>query len=242
MRIGPVYPSRACGVAAMALAGSAALATACASGGGGAPPAGVAAEEIFAGLTGAWDVDTTTGTQSPVRKFRFEPTGPGEHSNVTDLGEAMQLAHRMAEEGLQRTMEWFGPVLEVWLDRPKTLILRVDEDRLLYVPAPGRIVEMPMSGEWVRSDSQRPSVRARVYWDDGRLAIERRVGSRGQVRSVLEIVDGRLQISRTLRLPRMSGPTPPYVLMYDRDEGGRDRTARRSRFGAGASRPSSRSP
>ena len=225
----------------MALAGSAALATACASGGGAPPPAGVEAEEIFAGLTGAWDVDTTTGTQSPVRKFRF---GPGRESiqNVTDLGEAMQLAHRMVEEGLQRTMEWFGPVLEVWLDRPKTLILRVDEDRLFYVPAPGRIVEMPMSGEWVRPDLERQYVRARVYWDDGRLAIESRVGSRGQVRSVLEIVDGRLQISRTLRLPRMSGPTPPYVLMYDRDEGGRDRTARRSRFGAGASRPSSRSP
>ncbi len=206
----------------MALAGSAALSAACASGGGAPPPTGVEAEEIFAGLTGAWALDETTGTQSPVRKFRFEPTGPGVHlKNVTDLGEAMQLAQRMSEEGLRRTMEWFGPVLEVWVDRPKMLILRVDEDRLFYVPAPGRIVEMPMSGEWVRHDPQRQSVRARVYWDGDRLAIERRVGSRGQVLSVLEVVDGRLQMSSTLRRPRFSAPTPPYVLMYDRDTGGR---------------------
>ena len=205
----------------MALAGSAALSAACASGGGAPPPTGAEAEEIFADLTGTWTVDTTTGTESPVRKFRFEPTGPGEHHpNVTDLGEAMQLSQRMSEEGLQRTMEWFGPVLEVWVDRPKTIILRVDEDRLFYVPAPGRIVEMPMSGEWVRPDPQRQSVRARVYWDGDRLAIERRVGSRGQVLSVLEIVDGRLQMSSTLRRPRFSVPTPPFVLMYDREEGG----------------------
>ena len=221
IRIATTLSNRGHRVAAMALAGSVALSSACASGGGAPPPAGVEAEEIFAGLTGAWALDTTTGTQAPVRKFRFESTGPRVHLNVTDLGEAMQLAQRMSEEGLQRTMVWFGPVLEVWVDRPKTLILRVDEDRLFYLPAPGRIVEMPMSGEWVRPDPQRQSVRARVYWDGDRLAIERRVGSRGQVLSVLEVVDGRLQMSSTLRRPRFSAPTPPYVLMYDRDTGGR---------------------
>ena len=78
MRIGTMFSTRGHRVSAMVVAGSAALSAACASGGGAPPPAGVEAEEIFAGLTGAWDVDTTTGTQSPVRKFRFEPTGPGE--------------------------------------------------------------------------------------------------------------------------------------------------------------------
>ncbi len=113
------------------------------------------------------------------------------------------------------------PILEVWLDRPSTLILRVDEDGVVYMPTPGRKVEIPMSGEWIIwQDPEGQSVRARVSWDGDRLALEHRAGSGGRVRSVLEIVDDRLRISRTLRLPRMSAPTRPYVLMYDRDEGG----------------------
>ena len=134
------------------------------------------------------------------------------------------MAERMAAEGLQRLMadlRDLRPILEVWLDRPSTLILRVDEDRLVYVPTPGRRVEMPMSGEWISwQDPEGQSVRARVYWRGDKLSLEHRAGSGGRVRSVLEIVDGRLRISRTLQLPRMSAPTRPYVLMYDRDEGG----------------------
>ena len=109
----------------------------------------------------------------------------------------------------------------MWLQEPNTLILRVDEERLIYVPTPGRSMEMPMSGEWIIwQDPEGQSVRARVYWDGDRLALERRVGSQGQVRSVLEIVDGRLRISRALRVPRMSTPAPLFVLTYDRDAGG----------------------
>ena len=239
IRIATTLSNRGHRVVAMALAGSAALSAACASGGGSPPPTGVEAEALFSGLTGTWEVDKSTGTKSP--GLQFQTIGEEVHLDVTDLGQARQIAHRMNDEALQRTMAWLGPILKVWLGRPSTLILRVDQDRLVYAPTPGRMVVMPMSGEWV-PDPQRQSVRARVFWDGGRLAIERRVGSRGQVRSVLEIVDGRLQISRTVRVPRMTEPARPYVLMYDRDEGGRDRTARRSRFGAGASRPSSRSP
>ena len=100
-----------------------------------------------------------------------------------------------------------------------TLILRVDEDRLAYVPTPGQSMEMPMSGEWIWQDPERQSVRTRVYWDGDRLALERRARSSGQVRAVLEIVDGRLRITRRIRVPRMSAPAPPFVLVYDRDEG-----------------------
>ena len=73
----------------------------------------------------------------------------------------------------------------------------VDEDVLVYMPTPGRTVELPMSGEWIWQDPERRFVRARVFRDGEGLTLERRVGSLGRVRSVLEIVDGRLQISRT---------------------------------------------
>ena len=65
MRIGTMFSSRVHGGAGMALAGLAALATACASRGGAPPLTGVEAEALFAGLTGAWDVDESTGTQAP---------------------------------------------------------------------------------------------------------------------------------------------------------------------------------
>ena len=221
MRIGTTLSSRGHGRAAMAFAGLAALSAACASGGGARPLTGVEAEALFAGLTGAWDVDESTGTQAPNFQFTDQPEV---HSDVKDLGQARQMAERMAAEGLQRLMadlRDLRPILEVWLDRPSTLILRVDEDRLVYVPTPGRRVEMPMSGEWISwQDQEGESVRARVYWRGDKLSLEHRAGSGGRVRSVLEIVDGRLRSSRTLQLPRMSGPTRPYVLMYDPDEGG----------------------
>ena len=135
--------------------------------------------------------------------------------------EARQVSERIAQESIQRTIAALKPIMEVWLQEPNTLILRVDEERMIYVPTPGRSMEIPMSGEWIIwQDPEGQSVRARVYWDGDRLALERRVGSRGQVRSVLEIVDGRLRISRALRVPRMSTPAPRFVLTYDRDEGG----------------------
>lgn len=130
---------------------------------------------------------------------------------------------RMSEEAIQRVSADSKPILEVFLQRPSTLILRADENRLVYVPTPGRSMEIPMSGEWIWQDpEERQSVRTRVYWEGGRLALERRAGSRGQVRSVLRIVDGRLEISRTIRVPRMSA-SAPFVLVYDRDEGGPNR-------------------
>ena len=58
------------------------------------------------------------------------------------------------------------PILEVWLQVPNTLILRVDEERLIYVPTPGRSMEMPMSGEW-------------IIWQDPGRAIRPRAGVLG---------------------------------------------------------------
>lgn len=75
-----------------------------------------------------------------------------------------------------------------------------------------------LSGGWVRQLVGRQSVRTRVYWDARRLALEHLVHSDAQVREVLEIVDGRLQMTRTVRVLRAS--VSPFVLRYDRAEEG----------------------
>lgn len=217
MRTGTTFSGQGHGGAGMALAGLVTLTAACASGGGTPPLTGAAAETLFAGLSGVWELDESSSANPPKFQIRNDPT---EALHVDDMEQARQIVARMAEEAIQRVKADLKPILEVWLQLPSTLILRVDEERLVYVPTPGRSMEMPMSGEWIWQDPERQSVRARVYWDGDRLALERRAGSRGQVRSVLEIVDGRLRISRTIRVPRMSSPAPPFVLMYDRDEGG----------------------
>lgn len=167
------------------------------------------------GLTGAWVADTTIGTRAP--KLSFHSREPEAHFHVDNVEQARQIAQQKADEALQRVIADFRPVFEVWVDRPSTLILHLDEDVLVYMPTPGRSVELPMSGEWIWQDPEQRFVRARVLRDGDRLTLERRVGSLGRVRSELEIVDGRLQISRTIRVPGMSAPAPPYVLMYDRD-------------------------
>ena len=95
----------------------------------------------------------------------------------------------------------------------------------------GQGMEMPMSGEWIiRQHLESPvpgrvpgrgryTVRTRVYWDGDRLALEHRAKAGGQVRAVLEIVDGRLQVTRSLRDSRIAA-LAPLVLVFDRDGGG----------------------
>ena len=189
---------------------------ACASGGGSPPLTGAEAEAIFAGLTGVWVLDdSSSSARMPKIEFQREKI----EVSAESVEQARREAARMSEELARRGTADLEAILEVFSQRPSTLILRVDEDRLAYVPAPGQSLEMPMSGEWIWQDPERQSVRTRVYWDGDRLALERRARSSGQVRAVLEIVDGRLRITRRIRVPRMSAPAPPFVLVYDRDEG-----------------------
>lgn len=100
------------------------------------------------------------------------------------------------------------------------------------MPTPGRSLELPMSGEWIEWIEQilgRHPIRTRVYWDGDSLAIEHRPRSGGQVRSVLEIMDGRLQITTRIRVLRTS--LPPSTLVYDRDEAGGTKVTEAHRVG-----------
>ncbi len=212
MRTGRTFSSRGHGVGGMALAGFTALTTACASGGGASPLTGGEAEALFAGLTGVWVLDENSSTM-PKLELQSEPT----RIPFEDMEQARQEAVRRGEEAAQRVMAELEPIFRVF-QRPSTLILRVDEERLVFMPTPGDSVEAPMNGEWIEQTPGGKPVRTRVYWDDDRLALEHRPHSGGQVRAVLEIVDGRLQITTRMRVMRTA--VPPYVLVYDRDEGG----------------------
>lgn len=101
--------------------------------------------------------------------------------------------------------------------RPKTLALRVDGSELVYAPTPGQSIAVPINGGSSTQYEERQLVRTRVRWDGVKLEFEHQVGSDGQVREVLEVVDGRLQMTRTIRV---AGETaPPLVLVYDRERG-----------------------
>ena len=216
MRTGATSSSRLRGVGGVAIAGLAALATACASGGRAPPPIGPEAEALFASLTGVWVLDETSRS---ARIPRIEKSVKVEQRVVrSDQRElARSEARRSAEEAMRREMAVIEAVMNVFVQRPSTLVLRVDGEKLIYVPTPGERIELPMSGGWVRQLVGRQSVRTRVDWDVDRLALEHLVHSDAQVREVLEIVDGRLQMTRTVRVLRAS--VSPFVLRYDRENG-----------------------
>ncbi len=182
------------GVGGTALAGLTALTTACASGGRAPPLTGAEAETLFEGLTGVWVVDKSS---SEMPKWEFQSVGS-----------------EIPAQGWTAVLEPIFLVFQPW----STLTLRVDEESLVLVPTPGHGVEAPMSGEWIEQTPGGKPVRTRVYWDGDRLGLEHRPGSGGQVRSVLEIADGRLQVTTRIRV--MGTRAPPYILVYDRDEAG----------------------
>lgn len=97
----------------MVLAGLAALSAACASGGGTPAPIGAEAEALFAGLSGAWVVDESTGTSRP--KLSFLSAGPGAHLDVDNPEQARQMVEHSLAEELQRVVTELRPILEVWI-------------------------------------------------------------------------------------------------------------------------------
>lgn len=207
------FSSRGQGVDGMALAGLVVLAAACASGGGNSSATLAETEALFAGLTGVWVLDEAASS-TPALESRWV----GTPIPVQDFEQARQEAVLMSEEETRRMMAVLEPVLTVsqaW----KRLILRVDDERLVLVPTLGDGMEVPMSGEWVEQTLGGHPVRARVYRDGDKLALEHRPHAGGQARAVLEIVDGRLRITQRKRVPRTSWP--PWVLVYDRDEAGK---------------------
>lgn len=199
-----------------ALAGLAVLTSACASSGRAPPVTGPEAEALFAALTGTWVLDER------------ESSSPMDMSAVPEVEtESFVIARGPGESG--QASSTVGDI-EAWLARrekarellgrwPTTLVLAVDEVQVAYAPTPGESVTVPMSGESTTHFEGEHRVHTRVVWEDGRLGLEHSVDSEAWVREVLEVVDGRLRMTRTMRVLREAGSPAPLVLVYWRDEG-----------------------
>lgn len=192
------------------LAGLAVLTGACATGGGGPRPVGAEAEALFAELSGVWVLDESGSSGQvaiPTRRelTSFVITRSGGRGYISGATEGV------AAPGVQET------TYEVLRRRPEILTLRADPAKLVYMPLSGQDIEVPMNGQWVGRTEGEWEVRTRVFWDDGRLGIEHEVGAKGWVTEVLEVVDGRLRMTREIH--RVDEPPAPIVLVYDRDEG-----------------------
>lgn len=97
--------------------------------------------------------------------------------------------------------------------RPDTLELELDGVAVGYHPSVGPAVYVPIDGRSEYRSANGQTVRTRIVWHEGALGIEYSVGSRARLREVLEVVDGRLEVRRTMQIVR---DFPPVVLVYDR--------------------------
>ena len=201
------------GFGGLALAGVTVLMTACASSGRAAPVTGPEAEALFTALTGRWvlderesssPMDVPSAPEVQTESF-VVARRPGEPAQV--IGDVSAIVSSLANR--EKALE----VLARW---PATLVLRVDGVQLVYVPAPGDSVTVPMNGDAITQFEGEHRVQTRVVWDDGKLGLEHSVDSEAWVREVLEVVDGRLMMTRTMRVLGDANSPSPLVLVYSR--------------------------
>ena len=199
----------------LALAGLAVLTSACASSGRAPPVTGPEAEALFAALTGTWVLDEGESSSPMDMPAALEVTesfvivrGPGGSGQV--IGDVNEIQVSLAKREKARE------VLGRW---PTTLVLLVDEVQVAYTPTTGESLTVPMSGESTTQFEGEHRLHTRVVWDDGSLGLEHSVDSEAWVREVLEVVDGRLKMTRTMRVLGAAGSPAPLVLIYWRDEG-----------------------
>ena len=184
----------------------------CASGGGRVV---MTEAEIGARLTeyaGHWVLDES-GSSPQISA----PQPPRDQSvTVTVSSQDRERVLRELEAELKAAADRYN-TLVVLRRRPGTLGLRADGMRLIYDPTPGRRISLPVDGGSIAEPGGGEPIRTRIFWDGTGLGIEHVVGLEGQVHAVLEIVDGRLRMTRTMRI--FGETVAPLVLWYDRDRG-----------------------
>lgn len=235
MRIGTALPARGAGAGGLALSGVvawtlvggsgggvgvgrvllvavAAIGAACASGGGGqATMTRAEIDALLAGYAGNWVLDESA---SSPRVTIPRPETRREARVVRS--DQLDDLRREAEEG-QRLMAIRRATFELLRRRPEGLVLGVQGDELVYIPTPGESITLPLNGGWISQTGGEHQVRTRAVWDGPRLGVEHTVGSDGRVSVVLEIVEGRLEMTRTIRF--MGERVAPMVLVYEREPG-----------------------
>ena len=168
---------------------------------------GPEAEALVGDYAGRWVLDES-GSSSPMDNPASEDR-PGRQ--VISSGNRTLIIEE-GREGL-RSSAIRHAMFEVLRSRPETLSLQVDGIKLVYSPSPGQSIEIPMNGGSASRTVRGQVVRTRLFVEEGRLGFEHSVGMERQVQEVLEIVGGRLKITRTIVRSR---DVDPVVLVYDR--------------------------
>lgn len=206
---------------AWALAGAAALlgavsllgVQACAS----APGAGTGDPErvqerlaAVAGLAGTWSLDEA----ATARAAGLGGTRPEDHitQRASDMAMAMMREQSSSSrgvsgtpEGLRRTMLLAGVV-------PRTLVVGAEDGTLAVSFDAEAPVEAPLAGEWNRVDTPQGPIDARVRWQRGEPAFERRVPGGGAVRDGLSLLEsGHLLLTREVVWGRDARPVGRLV-------------------------------
>ena len=192
---------------AVAVAGAA-----CASGGSRVAMTETEAEARLAPYAGRWVLDES-GSSPQISA----PHPPREQASVVVSSQDRERVLRELEAEMQAAADRYN-ALTVLRQRPETLGLRADGTRLIYDPTPGQRIFLPVDGASIAEPGGREPIRTRIFWDGPGLGIEYAVGSEGEVRAVLEIVNGRLRMTRTIRI--FGETVAPLVLWYDREAGG----------------------
>ena len=187
----PIHGPRA---RTMALASLAGFSTACVSGGGLPPPTGMEAEAIIASLTGEWVLDESGSTPEP------------DLPQITDVATSAG-GSPLNTAALRRAA--FG----LFLQRPTELALRTDGVHLAYMPSPGDTIEIPTNGDATSRRVNEQFVRTRILWEGGRLGVEHALDV-WRVGETMDLVDGRLEITRAIRRTGVS--LSPVVLRFHR--------------------------
>lgn len=204
------------------VSGAAMLTLSCASGGGGPPPTEAEAAAVFSGLGGLWTLDESSsshpGTMASTTRIRQTFTVPagGRPPRGSEPDGPPATQQRLIEAAL--TIMW---------SRPKMLQIQVDTavvnhnyptgpgmTLVRYGPVSGPSIELRIEGPQIQRRVKEQRVTTRTIWDGGRLGFEHLVGGEARIREVLEVVDGRLEVMRTMRLPGTT--VTPITLRYDR--------------------------
>ena len=205
------------GFGGLALAGTAVLTAACASSGRATPVTGPEAEALFAALTGTWVLDERESSPPMDMPTTAAPDTPGSFTIIKGPGGSGQIIY----DGGSGASSLAGRenTLQVLARRPITLVLGVDGEQLVYTPAPGQSVTVPMDGGSATQLEGKHRVQTRVIWEDDKLGLEHTVNPDDRVRVVMEVVDGQLKMTRTVRVFGEAGSPLPIVLVYGRVEG-----------------------
>ena len=205
------------GSGGLALAGMVALTAACASSGRATPVTGPEAEALFAALTGTWVLDERESSPPMGMPTTAGPDTPGGFTIIKGPGGSGQIIGDVG--GDESSLAARENTLEVLARRPARLVLGVDGERLVYTPTPGQSVTVPMDGGSATQMEGEHRVQTRVIWEDDKLGLEHTVNPDDRVRVVLEVVDGRLEMTRTVRVFGSADSPLPLVLVYGRAEG-----------------------